>query len=139
MIRHTDWAGHFYQALHEKKYQPFQWGTTDCLLFSADMVREITGTDLAKDVRGQYDSIEGACHFLKSFAGGGVMEAIRKIALEADAPEIPPLSAQRGDVVIVETELGDTLAVCIGEGVMTVGLHGTIQLPLKDAKRAWRI
>ena len=139
MIRHTDWSSRFYHALHEKKYQPFQWGTTDCLLFCADMIREITGTDLAKDVRGKYDSLEGACHFLKSFAGGGMIQAIEKIAEEAEAPEIPPLSAQRGDVVIIETGLGDTLAVCIGEDVMSVGPHGAVKVPLTEAKKAWRI
>jgi len=139
MIRCEHWERKMYEIIEDKKYQTFQWGTSDCLLFTADVVHALTGEDFAKDIRGKYDTLESAYQMLKEFSGGGVIEAIEKLAVDRNGLEVPVPRAQRGDVVIIETLLGDTLAVCIGEKVITVGPSGLVQLPLLDAKRAWKI
>ncbi len=139
MKRCADWTTRMYEAINEQRYHTFTWGRSDCFLFAANIVQAITGEDLAKDIRGKYESPKEAHRLLKEYSGGGVAEALGRLAEELGCTEIAPLMAQRGDVVIVETELGDTTTICVGENVMSFTTTGLGIYPLSKAKRAWRI
>ena len=57
----------------------------------------------------------------------------------ARLPEIEPYKAQRGDVALIDTPLGDALSLVIGDKVAAMGKDGLIFLPLSAAKQAWKV
>lgn len=110
------------------------WGTWDCCLAAADEVQAITGIDFAKDYRGYTDKA-GAYRALQRVCQGGVREAATR---ELGQPQ-PALMAQRGDVCLVSTELGEALGWCIGSKVACAGPTGLTFIPLKQALVSWRV
>lgn len=113
---------------------PFIWGERDCCLFAANAVREITGVDYAQELRGRYKTARKAQELLK--ASGGVTGIMERTALE----EVTPLLAQRGDVVLIETDQGSALGIVGMDGnLLAQGPGGLTTLPLQRAVRAWRV
>lgn len=123
--------------------RPFSWGGlnggTDCCLFACDAVRAMTGLDPASPFRGRYQTKRGAVAALRRFAGGGIPETAEKIARELGAPEVPPMTAQRGDVVLTDQGPWLALGVCVGATVAVAGVQGIERQPLSRAVRAWRV
>ncbi len=119
----------------------FEWGTQDCALFACNVVRELTGTDIAKQFRGKYHTKAGAYAALKKFAGGGLEAIAVKIAAEYEMEEVPVRMAQRGDIVLLEGTEGPTLAiVCLdGTHVTAPGPTGLVRWPVEKGSRAWRV
>lgn len=114
--RRHDWPERLAAFLAIRGPLPFCWALNDCALFAADCVQELTGTDLAADLRGSYGSAEGAARVLARH--GGLLELVR-----ARLPVyVSPLQAHRGDVVCVsiidpETSRGTyTLGIVAGNG-----------------------
>ena len=48
---------------------PFRWGKQDCLLGCANAFKDLTGIDIARDVRDAYCSRDGAERILGEFGG----------------------------------------------------------------------
>lgn len=133
-VRCQDWPERLNQLLIDCHKLPFVWGEHDCCLFAANVILEITGADPAESLRGSYSSVTKASKILK--ARGGV----RGIATSALGEEISPLQAQRGDIVLVQTEdHGDTLAVCVGENCVAPGLTRLESIPMSSAVTAWQV
>jgi hypothetical protein len=134
MTRFGNWPSRLFDFVAERWEAPFVWGENDCVLFAADAVLAITGGDLAAQHRGTYDSALGAARLLKELGG------IESLPVAAGLEEVPPLMAQRGDVVLVDQEeRGPTLAVVVGEFVAGPGPNGVAYLPASSAVRAWRV
>lgn len=59
------------KAFSKYEKEPFIWGINDCCLFSANIIKEITGIDYAKSYRNKYNTEEEAWSIvnkdLKSF------------------------------------------------------------------------
>lgn len=125
-----------YKALHDfiesRKNTPFKWGENDCCLFACDAVLAMTGRDYSTGFRGEYDNEVGALKVVKK-AGG-----IRAIATAALGAEIKPLTAQRGDIVMLEIPR-PTLGVCVGDRVAATGENGLEYRSLSTATCAWRV
>jgi len=63
--------------LRERTKQPFAWGTNDCALFAADAVLANTGTDIASDFRGKYNTQLGSLRTISKVTGGStVVDAV---------------------------------------------------------------
>lgn len=62
--------------LQNQRWKRFEWGASDCCLFVADWVREVTGDDPAKDFRGSYSNASGARNAL--YSGGGYLSILRR-------------------------------------------------------------
>ncbi len=144
MTRPPDWQSRMAQALKTRRERPFAWGRHDCGLFACDIAEAISGVDLAAALRGRYSTRRGAFRALKSFAGGGIETAIEKIAKDHGCAEVPPLMAQRGDILLAEVlvhseVLEDSLGVCLGETAAFAAAQGFVQLPIAQARRAWRV
>lgn len=138
-MRRQGWERILVEALAEARTKPFEWGKFDCCLFAADVVRDIDGRDPAAPFRGRYRTAIGAYRALKRYAGGGVAETAAKALAAMGCPEIPRKRAQRGDVVLIDTDLGDALGICIGGKVACAAPSGLSYLPLSAARRAWHI
>ncbi len=143
MTRSYDWPERMAKALDNCRSTPFSWGSHDCGLFVCDITQIICGIDFAADLRGRYKTSLGAARVLKRFAGG-LEEATEKIMHDNDCLEVKPLTAQRGDIILAKVlvsddMLRDSLGVCLGERVAFASERGFVQLPLIEARRAWRI
>ncbi len=122
-----------------RRGRSFQWGVHDCCTFACDVIRDAGGVDYAAPFRGRYRSAAGAARVLRRFAGGGLEAAAEKIAQDNGLEEVPPLMAQRGDFVLLDAAEGPALGVCLGATFIAAGPAGAVSLPLKRARRAWRV
>src|SRR5713226_4773618 len=111
MKRIKGWEAQLVKTLHEAETKPFEWGQHDCSVFACNVVLAITGVDLAKNFRGTYNTVETAYQTVKEFAGGGLEALVDKQANDFEIPEISPRLAQRGDVVLVNYNGQDALAI----------------------------
>lgn len=141
MKRFENWPTLLAVFIAEARERAFAWGQNDCCLFAADAVRVMTGVDAAAKLRGKYKTKVQAYALLKRFAGGGVAETASKITAAHSMPEVPVLMAQRGDVLLLETELGPALGIVDLSGAQAVaqGIDGLTMTPICAALRAWRV
>ena len=139
MIRVEDWPERLDAYLESVKDKPFQYGihVHDCCTFMADAVLAIAGVDVMKGLR-TYQDKKSAYRVARDYGGGGLAEAVDKAMGEWGCKEVPPLTAQRGDVVLFETEIGDTVGICVGDRITAPGENGLLFNPLSDINRAWR-
>lgn len=115
--------------------RPFCWGTWDCGLLAADCVRAMTGVDLAAEFRGRYTTARGARRVMR----GSMARMVTRVTRMHGMPEIAPALARRGDMVMVDSPLGDALGICVGTRVACAGPDGLVFMPLSAARLAWRI
>ncbi|WP_299393302.1 hypothetical protein [Pelagibius sp.] len=139
MNRLPDWQSRLADAIRAASERPFSYGGHDCCLAVCDCVLAETGIDLADDIRGYCGKSE-AVAVLKRYGGvAGLCETKAKIHRLA---EVPPLQAQRGDVVITLERGRDTLGIVDLGGRVTLSAaapKGWGERPLREASRAWRI
>lgn len=115
--------------------KPFKWGSNDCALFVADVLKQTTGKDYAKDFRGKYKSKTGASKALKKFGKG----SLKKTMLHFFGKPINVNFAKRGDVAYLESENGPTVGIVVDHRVALVGPDGVVYNPLKNCSMAWSI
>ncbi len=133
LTRKENWPELLLASVEAAHTQPFAWGKHDCCTFAADCVQAMTGVDLMERFRGRYTSARGA---IRAGAEAGYT-ALADIwnAL----PEIAPLTAQRGDVVLFEAVEGLAVAVVIGHQAVAAGPDGVTLVPLELWLKAWRV
>lgn len=139
MKRFEDWPTRLDAFFLSRKNEPFVWGKNDCCLFAADAIVAMTGEDFAARFRGTYDDLKSAVKILREMG-----KSISGLASDlAKLEEIPILFAQRGDVVLIDGELGESLGIVALDGVSIAGpgvdAEGLIFLPINVSKKAWRI
>src|SRR5690606_33693205 len=127
-----DWQVRFEAFLKGRRCAPFAWGSNDCALFAADAVEAITGEHLCPQLRGHRD-VRQALRVLAREGG------VRGIASQALGEPIRPTLARVGDVVVVPAGKREALAVCNGQTALTVGPHGSVAVPMRGARCAWRV
>lgn len=110
---------------------PFEWGKTDCCMFSVGAVLAITGTDHGKGYC--YKTESGAAKVLLKH--GGVEAIATKHLGEPKSPKL----AQRGDIVSVDVGNGVALGVCIGAKIAAMQADGLTYLPMSQAIKAWSV
>jgi hypothetical protein len=132
MARLHDWQMRFAEFARGRRNEPFAWGSNDCCLFAADAVIAITGDDPAKDLRG-YSTALQAARIVKAHGGMAAFASSRL------GPQISPLMANVGDVVLVDIDGRDALGVCNGMSILGPGPSGLVAHGIGFAKAAWRI
>ena len=115
--RFEDWPSRLDSFLESRRATPFSYGSHDCCLFAADAVLAITGVDPAASFRNRYKSAFGAMRRMREVcADATVWATARDVFGDLHLPEIDPLFAQRGDVVLVSHSAGESLAVIAPDG-----------------------
>lgn len=134
-LRRADWPERMAALIEERRLAPFAWGTNDCTIFAADMLRAMCDIDVASHLRGQYSTALQAQRILDE--EGGVYGLATAILGE---PRANRLLAQRGDVVLVRCDERDTLAIVTGTGHWCApGAEGLVFRPIDEALLAWEV
>jgi len=139
MQRKSNWPAALSLFLQEKAALPFQWGENDCCLFTADWLAILTGQypAPAAELRGTYADALSAARAIKQ--RGGVEQIAADYCAAQGWGEVATAYAQRGDIATVDTEHGPALGVVLGREVCHPGAAGVVRVPLKTARRAWRV
>ena len=132
LTRYLDWPERLARLIAHAEKQKFCLGVHDCCLFAADSILAMTGIDPAHDLRG--GSVKA---ILKQY--GGVAFLATAKASEYQMKCIPPHSARRGDICLLNAGHGDTLGVCLGARVACPGTEGLVFYPLSAARHAWKV
>lgn len=132
-MRRQDWPRRLQQFCRERRRMPFAWGTNDCATLAADWVLEATGADPMYGVRGLWSDARQAMERLAEL--GGMRQAVTDIM----GAEILPTLAQRGDLVLIEIDGRETLAVCVGDHALGSADAGALLAPMSGAVAAWRV
>ena len=120
-------------TLQASQSQPFSWGTHDCCLFAADCAVAICGKDPAQLYRGTYSTEQGAKRALIKHHGS-IMAAF-----DACFEQLAPTHAQRGDLVLFESPLGQTVGVVWASAIWAVGKAGVGVVERPNVSIAWRV
>ena len=147
VVRHPDWPKRLSAYFRAQAEVPFAWGSNDCALFTCGGVQASTGTDLAAGFRSQYTTALSAARAMREFTGDPgatpLVEALAvKVAAQFNLTELATVKlAQRGDVVLFDTDDGPALGIVALDGVTfrSVGPKGMVKGFVLLARRAWRI
>ncbi len=142
MLKRLDhWPGLLESFIDSRRHVPFQWGKNDCVLFSCDAVLAMTGQDLARGFRDTYDTARGALKAMHLLDASSVGELADVFAARLGLRVLPATFAQRGDVVLLNRELGESLGIVSLNGVdiWAPAEEGLAEIPITEGLRAWRI
>lgn len=134
MGRLVDWPTRLNDHIEEWRHKKFEWGKADCALFCLYAEKAICGSSRFDDFIGKYRSAAGSARALLKIGAGDLATSVG-----ARLREIKVLEAQRGDVALIDTPLGDALSLVVGDKVAAMGKDGLIFLPLMSAKKAWKV
>lgn len=137
--RRADWPERLAAVIQAAHGRLFCWSERNCAFFAADAVRAMTGWDAAARVRGRMRTRRGAMAALARYGAADVAALMAKVAAGRGLPEIAPGFAQRGDVVLVETERGPALGICTGRHAAVPGRNGLVFNDMRAALKAWRV
>jgi hypothetical protein len=132
-MRHEDWGKRLRETVEQWRAEPFVWGQNDCCMFAARCVDAITGSEWVADLQSCYTDEASARAYIA--AEGSIKDSVTRRLGEP----VPRLMARRGDVCLVETETGPSLAVCVGASVVGPGVERQYMLPLAGVICAWRV
>lgn len=131
-MRDVNWLPRLSSVISRAQHTPFAWGKHDCCLFACDCAVAIAGIDPAAQYRGRYSTEIGAKRALTK--NHGSLEA----AFDACFQRIDPAFAQRGDLVLIEDDLGRSAGVVWSNGIWSVSPSGTGIVNLTPLI-AWRV
>jgi hypothetical protein len=143
LTRHGNWQSLLQKHLESRRNEPFAWGTNDCSIFVADAILAHTGVDIAAEFRGKYTDAASAKEVIHTITGGFTVEdAAVFVAKQHGMKELPSvLYAQRGDMVILDTELGPAVGIVhlSGQHAIFTAQDGLHKVAVSKTRRAWRV
>ena len=139
MTRFEDWETRLAEALADMSAP--QWGKNDCAMRAFGAIAAITGVDIGEPWRGQYSTEFGALRQIVEFGCTDMEGVAEKLAGQHGLEEVPVLTAQRGDLVLVDSDQGPALGIVGLDGwwVIVAGADAVVRVPLRACRRAWRI
>jgi len=146
MLRYSDWPERLTMFLAKRDTTPLEWGKSDCCLFSGDAIQAMTGADPAHFFRGKYKSLKEAYKLLQKFAGGGIEQTCKKIAMDMGYKQISIRQVGAGDLVLLDVEnvhpdaKGLTMAVMASDTIAVAqGKDALVYIEAPDLRYAWHI
>lgn len=133
-VRLPDWDGRLMRLLRERAAGAFAWGVRDCATLAADAVVAVTGRDPLAALRGRWSTARAAARVMRQVGG------LERRCCELFGSPGPAAWAQRGDVVLVDTDRGPAVGVVAAAGLIAAqGRDGIVWLPLAAARAAWPV
>lgn len=137
MQRKQGWDIKLDGALQKVAYEPYVLGETDCFAGTADIVSEMTDTDILEKWRGKYQSFLQAARMIKSEDYNGVPDWLDQVT----QGRIAPKTAQRGDIVARHIDrVVPSLGICAGnQALLFTHDEGAVYVPMRIIEAAWRV
>lgn len=132
-MRRHDWVERLHACIEAHRERAFEWGVHDCARFASKCIDAITDGETGAELAAQYTDERSAFAFMAR--EGGLEAAVTRRLGEP----VRPLQARRGDVVLLPSEDGEGLGVCMGELIVALRPDGFVWLPLDRALKAWRV
>lgn len=132
MSKVAGWPEILAVKIEEWRNRPFDWSTSDCCQFAAEVVLAITGIDYRERFP-RYESRQQAELILTKL--GGVPALVSSVLGESKHPAF----AQRGDVVACDFGDGVAVGICIGVECCAPGPSGLVFRPTSRSVSAWSI
>lgn len=133
VLRKDGWESRLAELIESKRNIPFCWQTNNCLGFVAEAEIAVQGfTEFPEALRPMTNKFSA-------------MRIIKKNAdslddwIDQKYQRISILSAQRGDICMIETPEGAAVGVCIGHNATFVGQDGLEFVPMSLTIKAWRV
>jgi hypothetical protein len=143
LTRHGNWQSLLQKHLESQRDLPFVWSEHDCSMFVADVILAHTGVDIAAEFRGKYTDAASAKEVIHTVTGGSTVEdAAAYVAKQHGMKELTSvLYAQRGDMVILDTEEGPAVGIVHlnGQHAVFVAQDGLHKVEVTKCRRAWRV
>lgn len=139
-MRREGWEHRLTDLITAAQTRDFTYGTWDRCLFACAAISALTDHDPGAKYRGMYSVRYGLEALLERH--GGVRMIAYRAAADCAFAEIPPVQAQRGDVVLGRIADRATLGVCVGSLVaFAVAPRGLHTVPITDPSLlvAWRV
>lgn len=131
-MRTQGWTQSLSEKVEEWRDRSFDWSTSDCCQFAAEVVYAITGTDYREKFP-RYESRAQAEKILSAI--GGVIALASSVLGDSKHPSI----AKRGDVVACDFGDGVAIGICLGVWSCAPGPSGLVYRPTLNAVSAWSI
>lgn len=135
-MRLKDWPEKLYAEVRKANDVPFCWGKSDCVLFTCDCIKAMTGEDYAKGVRGKYSTEKGAFRILKKMEG---VTSIEELATKHLGNPVELSKLMRGDVVSFESPTGPALGITLGRLSVFRNPRGMTSVETLSCLRGWRV
>lgn len=136
LTRRFDWPDKLYACVEAARKKSFIWGKHDCVTFASDCVKAVTKKDFARPFKGKYHTAKGAHGTLRRvYKVDTLTDGVNKVLGDPIRPE----EARRGDLMMINTDLGDTFGILLGKNIAFVSPEGLAFLPWTKALKAWRI
>lgn len=139
LSRAENWPVLLDSWVDEHRARTFAWREWDCCSAALDWVRVCTGADVFADFFAQADAPEAyadASSAMRILQGAGGIKPLMDVVL---GNPINAVFAQRGDVVLVDIEGRESLAVCLGSIAAGPGEGGMAFTARGGWPCAWRI
>lgn len=133
-MKKVNWVAIAAKGIEEKRDSKFVWGENDCCLAVADIVKDFSNVDIAEKFRGRYTTAIGSVRVLNRCGGGSIASAVSQTLKEVELALV-----SRGDVVLIETYVGDSLGLYFGSRVWAMTEEGLRDFDKKLIKKAWRV
>lgn len=132
-VRRPDWPVLLNEWVESSRSKPFEWYAWDCCSAAAAWVQQCTGTDVFEQYAGRYVTAQVANRIIKK-AGG-----LKPLVEAALGDDVGAAFAGRGDVVLVDIEGRESLAVCLGNVAAGPGKDGLVFIGRGAWQCAWRV
>lgn len=133
MKRFDDWRFRLKEFVRSQSGRPFKFGVLDGAMFAAGAIEAMTGEDLAVGYRG-YRTAAGGLKKCKAKGHETLVGPFEHL------PEIAPMHALAGDLVVFDGEAG--LCVGIVQGANVWGVNedrGVVLLPKSEVIKAYKV
>lgn len=112
--RKSAWPEILAAELESASDRPFKYGSHDCCMFAARVVKAMTGTDFARGLRG-YKSAASAQRMLNEKGYGTLKKTLYYLMRKQQCKKIPVAQARRGDVMLgIDKDGNPALGICVG-------------------------
>jgi len=134
--RPENWPEQLAARVEAARELPFAWGTHDCCAFAAAWVEAMRGIAILAPFAHAHGGWASAIEAARIVRDAGGLSAI--VSAQLGAP-IAPTQARRGDVVRVEVEGRESLAVVIGDTAAAPGETGIAFAPMARWLEGWHV
>jgi len=117
--------------LADRQTMPFAWGSNDCVTFAAGAVQALTGRDPLDGVA-KWKTERSALARLNRLGG---LEA----AVSGILATVPCACAHRGDIGLIQTDIGPALVIITGVTLIGPGPSGAQIFPRQHLQHAWSV